>query len=223
MEKILLETVEVNPAQKPIATVILLHGLGADGHDFASVVPELNLPEELPIRFVFPHAPVRPITINGGHAMRAWYDIDGVDLHERGDELGIRASAELVHDLIEQEKALGIAADKIILAGFSQGGAMALHCGLRYPERLAGILALSSYLPLPKKLANEASKVNQDISIFMAHGSQDAMLPLPLAQASCDLLTQLNYSVDFRVYPMPHSVCMQEISDIVVWLEDTVK
>jgi phospholipase/carboxylesterase len=197
------------------AAVIWLHGLGADGHDFEPVVPELGLPPTLRVRFVFPHAPVQPVTINGGLAMRAWYDItnDG-----RQDAAGIRASQQRVEALIGRERAKGIAPHRIVLAGFSQGGAIALHTGLRYPERLAGILALSTYLPPADTLAAEAHPANRDVPIFMAHGTQDPLIPHARARASCDALQALGYEVEWHEYLMPHSVCAQEIVEAGAWL-----
>jgi phospholipase/carboxylesterase len=197
------------------ATVIWLHGLGADGHDFEPIVPELGLPPTLRLRFVFPHAPVQPVTINGGLAMRAWYDItnDG-----RQDAAGIRASQQRVEALIEREKSRGVAPARIVLAGFSQGGAIALHTGLRHPERLAGILALSTYLPLADTLAAEAHPANREVPIFMAHGTEDPLIPLARARASRDALRALGYQVEWHEYPMPHSVCAEEIAHIGAWL-----
>lgn len=195
--------------------VIWLHGLGADGHDFEPVVPELGLPPTLRLRFVFPHAPVQPVTINGGFAMRAWYDIynDG-----RQDAAGIRASQTRVEALVEREKGRSVATVRIVLAGFSQGGAIALHTGLRYPERLSGILALSTYLPLADTLAAEAHPANREVPIFMAHGTQDPLIPLARARASRDALQTLGYQVEWHEYAMPHSVCPEEIAHIGAWL-----
>jgi phospholipase/carboxylesterase len=210
-----LETIEVETGPRPAAAVIWLHGLGADGHDFEPIVPELGL--EKAVRFVFPHAPIRPVTINMGMRMRAWYDI----LQLGGgpeDEAGIRASQSLLEDLISQEKKKGIAANKIALAGFSQGGAIALQTGLRHPERLGGIMALSTYLPLAGFLEKEKHTVNADLPIFMAHGSYDDMIPMRRAEQSRDFLKQLGYDVDWRQYPMPHSVCPEEIADIADFL-----
>jgi phospholipase/carboxylesterase len=195
--------------------VIWLHGLGADGHDFEPIVPELRLESALRVRFVFPHAPVQPVTINGGYAMRAWYDI-GND--RRQDEAGIRASQARVEALIARERTRGVAARRIVLAGFSQGGAIALQTALRHPERLAGVLALSTYLPLAETLAAEAHPANRDAPIFMAHGTQDPLIPLARAAASRDTLRALGYDVQWREYPMPHSVCAEEIAEIGAWL-----
>jgi phospholipase/carboxylesterase len=213
----LLETIEIETGSQPDAAVIWLHGLGADGHDFEPIVPELQLPQRLSIRFIFPHAPVRPVTLNQGMRMRAWYDILQLG-GGREDEPGIRASQRAVEDLIAREGSRGIAARRIVLAGFSQGGAIVLQTSLRYPERLAGTLALSTYLPLAGTLAAERSALNQDLPIFMAHGSQDPMIPLDRARFSRDALAALGYPVQWREYPMPHSVCLEELADIATWL-----
>lgn len=213
--------VEVNPSAPPIASVIWLHGLGADGNDFAPIVPQLALPE-LPIRFVFPHAPVQPITANGGFPMRAWYDILAFDGARGEDESGIRASAQTIMDLLQREQELGMPYERIVLAGFSQGGAMALHCGLRFPDRLAGILALSTYLPIATTVAEEASHANKKIPILMAHGTQDQVVPLAWAQGAQQFLQTLDYSIELRSYPMAHSVCMEEIQDVEKWLRQVV-
>jgi len=209
------EAVEIETGPSPRASVIWMHGLGADGHDFEPIVPELGMPATPSARFVFPHAPVQPVTINGGARMRAWYDVTG---DGRQDAAGIRASQARVEALIARERSRGMAPGAIVLAGFSQGGAMALHTGLRHPERLAGILALSTYLPLPDTLAQEASKANRNLPIFMAHGTQDPVIPLSWAARSRDHLTSLGYTVDWHEFPMPHSVCAQEIADIARWL-----
>lgn len=219
MTKELLACVETNPPGIATASVILMHGLGADGHDFASIVPQLHLNDRLPIRFVFPHAPVRPITINGGYEMRAWYDVFGFNKDVREDVKGIRESGLMIEALIEQEIARGIPSHRIILAGFSQGGAMALYCGLRYPKPLAGILALSTYLPVANVLAAEINTVNKSLPIFLAHGTQDNVLPLEWAHITSETLQQLGYPVEFHSYPMTHSVCMDEVIDIKKWIE----
>lgn len=212
-----LETIEIETGKSPAAAVIWLHGLGADGHDFEPVVPELRLPERLAIRFVFPHAPIRPVTLNQGMRMRAWYDIvrlgGGME-----DESGIRASEKLLVDLIRREGGRGIAPARIVLAGFSQGGAIALQTTLRLPERLAGTLALSTYLPLAAKASAEKTTASAATPIFMAHGSYDPMIALQHAQRSRDALIGLGYRVEWHEYPMPHSVCAEEISDIAAWL-----
>jgi phospholipase/carboxylesterase len=211
------ETVEIESAPAPDAAVIWLHGLGADGHDFKAVVPELRLPARLRVRFVFPHAPVRPVTINMGMPMRAWYDILQMGGSQE-DEAGIRASQALVQALIEQEKGRGIDPRRIVLAGFSQGGAIVLQTGLRHAERLAGILALSTYLPLAGKLAAERSAVNRDLPVFMAHGTHDPMIGIPRARESRAALETLGYTVQWQEYAMAHSVCGEEIADIAAWL-----
>src|SRR5216117_2354961 len=198
----LLETVEIESGPSPRASIIWLHGLGADGHDFEPIVPELGLPASLPVRFVFPHALLMPVTINGGAVMRAWYDVTG---DGREDETGIRASQARVETLLAREKARGIGATSIVLAGFSQGGAVALQTGLRYPERLAGLLALSCYLPLGDTLAAEASPAGRDVPIFMAHGTDDLLIPLTRARRSRDKLIDLGYRVTWHEYPMPHA------------------
>jgi phospholipase/carboxylesterase len=208
-------TVKMETGASPQAAIIWLHGLGADGHDFEPIVPELGLPASLSVRFVFPHAPLMPVTINGGAVMRAWYDVAG---DGRQDEAGIRASQARVEALLTREKARGIRAASIVLAGFSQGGAVALQTGLRHPERLAGILALSTYLPLADKLAAEASPANRAVPILMCHGIQDSVIPLSAATRSRDALRALGYAVDWREYPMPHAVCAEEIADIGRWL-----
>ena len=211
----LLETLEIETGASPRAGVIWLHGLGADGHDFEPIVPELGMPAAPGVRFVFPHAPLQPVAINRGAVMRAWYD---VTVDGRQDAAGIRASQARVEALIARERGRGIAAPSIVLAGFSQGGAMALQAGLRHPERLAGILALSCYLPLPETLEREASQANRDVPIFMAHGTQDPLIPLSWAMRSRDRLAALGYAVEWHEYPMPHSVCAEEIADIGRWL-----
>lgn len=213
-----LETLDINPSSEADAAVIWLHGLGADAHDFEPIVPELRLPASLAVRFVFPNAPVRPVTINGGMAMRAWYDILDMDLPRRVDEVGVRASGEAIDALIQREQQRGIASQRIVVAGFSQGGAMALHSGLRYPEPLAGILALSCYLLMPEKLSDEATEANRNTPVFMAHGSFDEVVPVHYGQAGAKQLSELGYPVTWQEYPMPHSVHPQEIADIGQWL-----
>jgi phospholipase/carboxylesterase len=212
----LLDAIEIETGKNPTASVIWLHGLGADGNDFAPIVPELRLPKAA-IRFVFPHAPVRPVTINGGMRMRAWYDItDGANRRE--DERGVRASQVLIEALIGREKARGTKAGRLVLAGFSQGGAIALHTGLRHPERIAGIMALSTYVPVEEKLSAEASTANRDVPIFMGHGSDDPIIPLVRAEQSRNLLKSLGYPAEWHKYAMPHSVCPEELADIGAWL-----
>jgi len=215
----LLEAIEIETGPSPGAAIIWMHGLGADGHDFEPIVPELGMPATPAVRFVFPHAPVQAVTINGGARMRAWYDVTG---DGRQDAPGIRASQARVEALIARERARGIAPDAIALAGFSQGGAIALHTGLRHAERLAGILALSTYLPLPDALNQEASPANRGLPVFMAHGTQDPVIPLTWAARSRDALISLGYPVEWHEYPMPHSVCAEEITDIAHWLRRTL-
>jgi len=214
----LLECVECEPEGPARSSVIWLHGLGADGHDFESIVPELRLGDELAVRFVFPHAPERPVTINGGMVMRAWYDILGMDIRRDEDEEGLRTSEAQVRALVEREVSRGVSEERIVLAGFSQGGAIALQAGVRHPRRLAGIMALSTYLPLPEKLEAEASPANRDCPVFMAHGAQDPVVPFEGGQLSKEALEAQGYEIEWREYPMPHSVCMEEIADAATWL-----
>jgi phospholipase/carboxylesterase len=217
MDQVELETLDIEPAGgEPELAVILLHGLGADGHDFEPIVPELKLQRR--VRFVFPHAPVRPVTINGGYRMRAWYDIYAFGLGAREDEIGIRASAAAVGRLIDREVERGLDPGRIVLAGFSQGGAIALHAALREVRRLAGVLALSTYLPLAATLTAEKSAANAAIPILLAHGSDDPVIPIGLAEASRRALEAEGYAVDWRIYPMPHAVCAAEVGDIAAWL-----
>jgi len=216
------ETVEVAGGASPQGSVIWLHGLGADGHDFEAIVPELGVADQLSLRFVFPHAPMRPVTINGGVTMRAWYDILTLERGGPQDEEGIRESGRLLEFLIEREHERDIPHDKIVLAGFSQGGAIALHTALRYPHRLAGLMALSTWLPLQDSFDTEvvgnAQAQSQELPVFMAHGSFDPMLPMALGQQSCDTLEKAGYAVEWHDYPMAHAVCAEEIADIRNWL-----
>jgi len=214
----LLEAIEIETAESPTASIIWMHGLGADGHDFVDVVPELGLPARPGVRFVFPHAPMRPVTINGGYVMRAWYDIRDDGGARREDPAGVRASQKSIEALIARENARGIPAAAIVLAGFSQGGAMALHTGLRHGERLAGVMALSCSLPLADALAGEAAPANRDVPIFMAHGTHDPMIPMVRAQRAREVMTGLGYRIEWHEYRMPHSVCLDEIRDISAWL-----
>jgi len=214
-----LETIEVETAPDPTVAVLWLHGLGADGSDFVPIVRELDLAGCPAIRFVFPHAPVMPVTINNGYRMRAWYDIVGADLSHREDEAGLRKSQALVEHLIAQEKASGIPASRIILAGFSQGCAMTLQTGLRHQEKLAGLLCLSGYLPIHATLSAERHGANHETPIFLAHGLGDPIVPLKAAEKSRDLLQSLGYQVEWHAYPMQHEVCMEEIDDISHWLK----
>ncbi|MDA1118198.1 MAG: alpha/beta hydrolase [Proteobacteria bacterium] len=211
------EAIEIETARTPDAAVIWLHGLGADGHDFEAVVPELRLPANTRLRFIFPHAPVRPVTINMGMSMRAWYDILQMG-GRREDAAGIRTSQALVEALIARERTRGVAAARIVLAGFSQGGAVALHTGLRHAERLAGVLALSTYLPLAATLAAERSDANRGAPVFMAHGGHDPVIDIARARESRAALESLGYAVQWQEYAMPHSVCAEEIADIAGWL-----
>jgi phospholipase/carboxylesterase len=210
-----LETIEIETAPNPRASIIWMHGLGADGNDFAPLADEIELP--VAVRYIFPHAPMMPVSINGGYVMRAWYDISDAAIR-REDEDGVRASQQSVEILLTREKARGIAASRIVLAGFSQGGAVALQTGLRHGERLAGVMALSTYVPLADRLAKEANPANRGVPIFMAHGTADPMIPFARAQASRDLLLQQGYAVEWHKYLMQHSVCPQEIADIAKWL-----
>jgi len=210
------ECVEVGPADAQ-HSVIWLHGLGADGHDFEPLVPELGLADRS-VRFIFPHAPVQPVTLNGGMAMRAWYDIHSPRIQEDEDAAGIRTSQAMIEALILQQHQRGVDSRRIILAGFSQGGAIALHTGLRHAESLGGILALSTYLPLVADFEQERQYANQAVPIFMAHGSDDPVVPLSLAETSCQILQQAGYHVTWKRYPMQHQVCLAEISDIAAWL-----
>jgi phospholipase/carboxylesterase len=216
----MLEFVEVATHDDPAYSVIWLHGLGADGHDFEPIVPHLGLAPGLPLRFIFPHALMRPITINGGAVMRAWYDIVEISTSRGQDKAGIENSAEKVEALILQEIERGIPASRIILAGFSQGGAMALHVGLRFPQKLAGIMALSAYLLFPEKLNDEFSEANASTPVFIGHGTQDPMVPFALGEAVRTQLQAGLWPVDWHQYPIPHSVSQPEIADIGRWLQN---
>lgn len=213
----LTEAVEIETgAGEPRGSVVWLHGLGADGHDFEPIVPELRLPTDLSLRFVFPHAPVRPVTLNGGMAMRAWYDILTLDRDGPSDEEGIRASAALLEGFVAREQERGVAAQNIVVAGFSQGGAIALHAGLRAQQALAGIMGLSTYLPLRNSFEKEV--VVTDLPIFMAHGTLDPVLPMAMGRESADFLKASGCNLEWHDYPMAHSVCAEEIADIRTWL-----
>ena len=212
------DAVVLAPATPASASVIWLHGLGADGHDFVPIVPELKLPPSPGVRFVFPHAGARPVTLNMGMRMRAWYDIKTLTAEGRADEAGLRESVARVGELIAAERTLGIAAARIVIAGFSQGAAVALHAALRHPEPLAGVLALSCYLPLQATLAAELSEANKATPILMCHGQQDPVLPLALGVMACNWLRAAGYRVEWKEYPMQHQVCLPEIQDIAAWL-----
>ncbi len=217
------ESVEIETGPNPAGSVIWLHGLGADGHDFEAIVPELRLPDALPLRFVFPHAPVRPVTVNGGMQMRAWYDIVSLDKEGRADDAGIRESSILLDALVRREQERGMDAAKIVIAGFSQGGAIALHNTLRTPLKLAGLLALSTYLPLMNTIESEVADNpiagDTTLPVFMGHGTFDPMVPCEGGRASADVLENLGYTVEWHDYPMAHAICPQEISDISNWLQ----
>lgn len=219
----LLESIEIETGANPQHAVIWLHGLGADGHDFAPIVPELGLQNAPAIRFIFPHAPIQPVTINGGMAMRSWYDIYVADLVRHEDESGLRQSQINVQNLIARENARGIPTENIVLAGFSQGCAMTLQTGLRLPERLAGMLCLSGYLPLAAAVTAERHPANQDTPIFMAHGSMDPVVPITRAEASRQQLEAMGYQVQWNVYPMPHAVCPEEITAVGQFLKQVLK
>jgi phospholipase/carboxylesterase len=214
----LLPSVELQTAPSPGASIIWLHGLGADGNDFVPIVPELKLPPSLAVRFVFPHAPVRAVTINNGMRMRAWYDISAADLTNRADLTGVRESQAQLEALVAREKARGIPAAKIVLAGFSQGGAIALYAGVRHAERLGGVMALSTYLIAPDALAVDASAANRGVPVFMAHGSSDPIVRFQWGEASKRLLEAAGYDVEWHTYPMEHSVCIEEVRAIGAWL-----
>ena len=218
-----LETIELETAPNPVATVIVLHGLGADGNDFVPIAKELDLTSVGPVRFVFPSAPQRPVTINGGYVMRAWYDILGTEMARREDEAGLREAQAQVSALIERERVRGIPASRVVLAGFSQGCAVALLTGLRHGERLAGLLGMSGYLPLAGHTAAERSAANAGIPIFQAHGTADPMIVIGRATATRDELLALGYPVEWHSYPMPHSVCAEEIADMNAWLLRVLK
>jgi phospholipase/carboxylesterase len=215
--------VTLEPPRTANAAVIWLHGLGADGYDFVPIVEELRLPSSLAVRFVFPHARARPVTINNGFVMRAWYDIKGLNREGGEDEEGIRESADVVRDCIEREAARGVPASRIVLAGFSQGGAIALQAGLRHANTLAGVMALSTYLPLRASVAQEASAANKATPILMCHGAQDGVVPIQMGEVSRDMLSGLGYSIEWRTYPMQHSVCAEEINDISRWLQSRLQ
>ncbi|OGA99492.1 MAG: carboxylesterase [Burkholderiales bacterium RIFCSPHIGHO2_12_FULL_61_11] len=214
-----LEVIEAQTGDNPVATILIMHGLGADGRDFVPIAEQLDLSGVGPVRFLFPSAPVIPVTINGGYEMRAWYDILGADLVRREDEAGLRRSQASIEALIAHEVTRGIPARRIVVAGFSQGAAVALMTGLRHGERLAGIAVMSGYLPLADKTAAERSAANQEVPLFLGHGARDGVVALARATATRDALTTLGYRVEWHEYLMEHSVCPQEITDLQRWLQ----
>ncbi|MED5240156.1 MAG: dienelactone hydrolase family protein [Pseudomonadota bacterium] len=212
----LLECIEIEPAQPAVASVIWLHGLGASGHDFEPIVPELQLPADLPVRFIFPHAPNIPVTVNGGMVMPAWYDILAMDIDRKVDESGVLASADAIDDLIEREIQRGIPSNRIIIAGFSQGGAVAYQCALRHPKPLAGLLTLSTYMAIPVAL----SETNAHLPVMVSHGTMDPVVPEQLGQRAVASLQQMGLSPDYRTYPMEHMVCLEQIREIGKWISE---
>ena len=215
-----LEVVEIQTGPAPTAAVIWLHGLGADGHDFEPIVPELLWPDAPDIRFVFPHAPVRPVTLNGGMAMRAWYDIVSLTSDRDHDQQGIAQSVNQAAALVRQERERGIAAERIVIAGFSQGGAIAIQLAIRYPETLAGLIALSTYLLLDHRLDNDRHEANRDLPVFVGHGSADPMVPCFLGEKVSERMRGMGHPVEWHSYPMQHAVCPQEIADLTAWLRN---
>jgi phospholipase/carboxylesterase len=219
----LLEHIEIDTAPNPQVSIIWMHGLGADGNDFVPIVKELDLAGLPGIRFIFPHAPTMPVTINNGYVMRAWYDIIGTDLVRREDEGGLRASQKMVEAFIANEKARGIPASRIILAGFSQGCAMALQTGLRHPETLGGMMCLSGYVPLSATVPTERTEASLKTPIFMVHGRADGVIPIQRAEASRNLLASMGYQIEWHEYMMQHSVCAEEVEHISAWLKRILK
>ena len=215
-----LEKIVVETGENPRTSIIWLHGLGADGHDFEPIVPELGLADDLPVRFIFPSAPPIPVTLNGGYIMPAWYDIRQSDFGIEHDAAGVARSARQIQMLIEQQQMRGIVPERVILAGFSQGGAMALYCGLRQPKPLAGIMALSAYLLLPGNMEAEIKKDTRSMPIFMAHGVKDPVVPVALGDTAHRRLEDLGYAVSWHTYPMEHQVCPEEISEVGRWISD---
>ena len=215
----LLRCVEIEPSAQATASVIWLHGLGASGHDFEPIVPELQLPADLAVRFIFPHAPQIPVTVNGGMVMPAWYDILAMDIDRKVDEAGVLASADAVDALIEREIARGIPSERIIIAGFSQGGAVAYQAALRHPKPLAGLLTLSTYMAMPVTPSN----ANASLPVMICHGSMDPMVPEQLGQRAAATLTELGYTPQYKSYPMEHMVCLEQIRDIGQWLTERLK
>lgn len=219
MSTALLKTIEVNPADKPKASVIWLHGLGANGHDFEPIVPELHLPKSLAVRFIFPTAPTRPVSLNQGYKMPAWFDIAAVGMDIAVDMQGMNESVQAIEALIAREVSLGIPTQNIVLAGFSQGGAVALYVGLYYSQPLAGIMALSTFLPLETPITQNLSAANRATPVFIAHGTQDVMVPFQLGELTRERLIKLDHKVEWHTYPMGHEVCPQEVKDISKWLQ----
>lgn len=217
----ILPNITLETGAAPTYSIIWLHGLGADGEDFVPIAEEINLP--VAVRYIFPHAPKRPVTLNGGFIMRAWYDIAASDIDAEQDATGIRAAQADIEKLLAQERSRGIPPEHIFLAGFSQGGAIALHTGVRHTHRLGGILALSAYLPLAETLHEEASMAAKETPIFMAHGRNDTVVPFVLGISSREKLLQRGYRVDWREYAMPHSVCQEEVGDIEAWLRAAIR
>lgn len=213
-----LEYIDYNPSEKATACVIWLHGLGADGNDFVDIVPRLALPASLPIRFIFPHAPIRPVTLNGGMPMRAWFDIVGLGKDYQEDTRGLREAEETLDELIQQESQNGIPPDRIVIAGFSQGGALALYAGLRYPEKLAGLIGLSTYLPSLEKFSPTQYAANKETPIMLAHGRSDPIVKIEWDLMTKEALERFHYSITWHTYDMEHSVCTEEIRDISSWL-----
>jgi phospholipase/carboxylesterase len=218
-----LQTIELHPGAEPCATIVVLHGLGADGTDFLSMADELDLSAVGPVRYIFPRAPVRPVTINGGQPMRAWYDILGTDLVRREDEAGLRESIALVQQLLAREQARGMPSERIVLAGFSQGCAITLGAGLRHGKRLAGLVGMSGYMPLAATTEAERHAANAATSVFLAHGRSDGVVPLARGAAARDQLQSLGQPVEWHDYPMQHSVCLEEIQDLERWLLGVLK
>jgi phospholipase/carboxylesterase len=216
------DTVEISTGPNPSAAVIWLHGLGADGHDFEPVVPQLMWPGAPDIRFIFPHAPVRPVTLNNGMAMRAWYDIVSLTGNRDQDQKGIADSVNDTAALVRRERERGIDADQIVVAGFSQGGAIALQLAVRYPEKLAGLIALSTYMLLDHRLENDRHEANKDLPLFVGHGRSDPMVPFMLGEQLAERMRSLGHPVEWHSYPMLHAVCPEEIADLSAWLRTTL-
>jgi len=217
------QLLELETGPNPLFTMIWLHGLGADHRDFEQLPDLLRLPADVPVRFLLPDAPLRPITINGGMVMRGWYDVTGLDINREARPEGLDESADIVRTLLSRELERGIPAERILLGGFSQGGAVALYLGLRYSRALAGVIGLSTYLPVAGLLATEAHQVNRDTPIFLAHGLHDPVLALHLAERSRELLTEQGFDVTWRTYPMPHSLSEAELMDLSDWLDVLIK